>query len=472
MSSLDIFTISLNDYLNQSLAYVRAPLTRLESQKSELEIKYAVFTDLKSKLSALETAAEKLSASGTSSVFNTKTVTSSAESVATAVATGAAVSGSHTVFVTQLAKSHNVVSNRYDQDGTALGGTHSGTKTFTISVDGEAYEVSVTISGDDTDQTVLSNIAAAINDATDGAVAASAVLDTPTTARLSIMSGSTGTAGKMTFTDTDGLLASLGVTNASEATDTVGGYVYADLGGNELDAKLTVDGLNIIASTNTVENVIGGLTITLLSEQEVGDPAVTLTVSKDVESVKSEITDFISAYNDAYAYLMAKTNVDTTTYERGILSSEYPYVRLRSSMRLTMIGSVSGLSSDYQSLSQIGITSDRSGHLTISDAELLEQAIETDLAGVEGIFSSAGGIAVAIESMVSAYTGIAGTISASQEAVNTRMDSIEDSIERQEAHVSRRESQLRDQYMGLLEALYAYEVDDSLVTSFTKLLGF
>ena len=469
--SIETLSISLNDYLNQSLAYARQPLNRLESQKSELEIKYAVFTDLKAKLDALENAAEALSASGTSSILRSKTVTSSAESVATAVATGAAVSGRHTVFVTQLARSHTVVSGRYSREGTALSSAHSGTATFTVSIDGEDYDVSVAISSGDTDQTVLANIASAINDVADGAIVASAVLDTPSTAKLSIVSGSTGTVGAMTFTDTDGLLSSLGVTNASEATDTVGGYIYTDLGGNELDAKLTVDGINVIASSNTVENVVEGLTITLLSEQDAGDTPATLAVDIDTTSIKDEILDFISAYNDAYNYIQAKTRVDAVTYERGILSSDYPYVRLRANMRQAMIGIVSGVSSDYRSLSQIGITSDRSGHFSISDSDLLEQVIETDLGAIEDIFSSTGGIATAIDSLISGYTGIDGTISASKDGVNARLDSIEDSIERQESYVSRRQKVLTDQYNSLLEALYALQMEDSIASSYSKLLG-
>lgn len=469
--AIETLSISLNDYLNQSLAYARQPLNRLESQKSELEIKYAVFTDLQTKLDALESAAEALSATGTSSILRSKTVTSSAESVATAVATGAAVGGRHTVFVTQLARSHTAVSGRYNRDGTALSSTHSGTAAFSISIDGEDYDVSVAISSGDTDQAVLANIASAINDVADGAIVASTVLDTPSTAKLSIVSGSTGTAGAMTFTDTDGLLSSLGVTNASEATDTIGGYIYTDLGGNELDAKMTIDGINVIAGSNTVENVVEGLTITLLSEQDAADAPATLAVDIDVGSIKAEILDFISAYNDAYNYIQAKTKVDAVTYQRGIISREYPYVRLRTNMRLAMIDIVSEVSSDYRSLSQIGITSNRSGHFSISDSDLLEQVIETDLAAIEGIFSSTGGIATAIDSLISGYTGIDGTISASKDGVNARLDSIEDSIERQESYVSRRQKVLTDQYNSLLEALYALQSEDSIARSYSKLLG-
>ena len=155
--------------------------------------------------------------------------------------------------MTQLAKAHAVVSGRYDQAATTLSQAHSGTRSFSISVGGETYDISVNISAGESNATVLANIASAINEAADGEVAASYVMDTPSTGKISIRSGSTGTAGSMTFTDTDGLLSALGVTNQTEATDTVGGYIYADLGGNELDAKLTVDG---IQGTTRVDFII------------------------------------------------------------------------------------------------------------------------------------------------------------------------------------------------------------------------
>ena len=130
MSSLSTSSISLTDYLNQSLAYLRQPITSLENQRSELEVRSAVFTDLGEKLSALEDALERISASGTSSLFRSKSVTSSAENLLTATATGDAQAGSHTVFVTQLARAHAVVSGRYDQAGTVLSQAQAGTKTF------------------------------------------------------------------------------------------------------------------------------------------------------------------------------------------------------------------------------------------------------------------------------------------------------------------------------------------------------
>ncbi len=471
MSTFGAFSITLNDYLEQCLVYLRQPLEQLQEQRSELEVTYAVFNDLKEKLDALEDAADRLSQTGSLSIFRAKSVTSSDESIVTATATSSAVTGSHTIFVSQLAHAHTVVSNRYDQDGTSLSQSYAGTKTFSITIGSDSYDVSVTISSGDTNEDVLSAIASAINDATDGAVSASVVLDTPTTCKLSIRSGTTGTVGKMTFTDTDGLLGALGVTNQSQATDTVGGYIYADLGNNELDALLTIDGINIVSSSNTVENVLEGLTINLLAEQEQGDAPVTITVSIDVESITSEIEDFLSAFNDAYSYIVTKTNVDSDTYERGALAGEFAYTRLRTELREIMTRIVSGVSSTYQALSQIGITSDRSGNFRISDEELLEEALASDLEGVEALFNSENGVASAIEELISEYTAPGGTISASQEAINSKMDVIDDRIDRQEYYIELREKDLRRRYGALQDTLYALQMASAVAESFSAILG-
>lgn len=471
MSSLNVSSISLNDYLTQSLAYLRRPVTNLEYQRSQLEVKGAVFTDLDKKLSALNDVLDRFTASGTSSIFRQKSVSSSAASVLTAAATGGAQAGSHTVLVTQLARAHAVVSNRYDQTGTVLSGSHAGTKSFSITVGGETYEISVDISAGETDAAVLENIATAIDGATDGEASASFVMDTPSTGKLSITSGSTGTAGSMTFTDTDGLLAALGVTNASQATDTVGGYVYADLGGNELDAQLTVDGINVISSDNVVENVVEGLTLTLLGEQEAGDTPVTLTVGVDTESIKADLEEFLEAYNEAFSYVTAKTRVDGVTYERGVLAGDYPYVSLRINMRGKMTSYAGSGSSPYTSLSQIGITSSRSGDFSVTDAGSLEEAILSDPEALEALFAGEGGIAASLAELVSGYTDPGGTIANGKDGVSSRIDILNDSIERHEKRLELKERDLRDQYAALQEALYSLEQTSSMTTMFSNLAG-
>jgi flagellar hook-associated protein 2 len=470
-TDLSTYSANLTTFLNTYLASLRTPITTLKTKKSNLQLKYGIFTDLKTKLQSLDTAVDSLGQSGTLSAFRTKGVSSSNSAVVTATATASAARGSHTVAVSQLATAHTVVSDRYDSAGTTLATSLSGTKTFSIGVDGETYDVSVTITSGMTNREVLSAIATAINSASDGEVTASAVGDTPSTSKLSIRSGTTGTAGKMTFTDTSGALGTLGATNGSAATSTVGGYIYADLGSNELDAKATIDGIEIISSDNEVSDAITGVTLNLLAAQAEDARPVTVTVTMDLKAIKTDIEDFITKYNDAFSYLVTKTNVDSDTYERAALAGDFPYVSLRVGMRQAMVSPVVTGSPSYQALSQLGITCDRSGTFSISDSDLLETALAKNLDAVESIFASDGGIATTLQSLLNSYCGSGGNISASQDAVNTRIDYIDDAIARQEAYVSRREKSLRQQYAALQEALYTQENTESMISKFSSIWG-
>jgi flagellar capping protein FliD len=72
---------------------------------------------------------------------------------------------------------------------------------------------------------------------------------------------------------------------------------------------------------------------------------------------------------------------------------------------------------------------------------------------------------------LNSYCGSGGNISASQDAVNTRIDYIDDAIARQEAYVSRREKSLRQQYAALQEALYTQENTESMISKFSSIWG-
>ena len=470
-TSLETYSVGLNNFLNTYLATLRQPIAKLQAQRSNLQIKYAVFTDLKTKLQSLGTAVGGLSQSGTLSTFRNKMAAASDSSVVTATATSSAARGSHTVAVTQLASAHTVVSNRYDSAGTTLAQGLLGAKTFSVAVGDETYQVSVTISDGMTNREVLSEIATAINEASDGEVVSSVVGDTPSSSKLSIRSSSTGTVGAMIFTDSGGTLAALGVTNQSQATATAGGYVYADLGNNELDALATVDGIDIIASSNEISDAITGVTLNLLATQAEDERPVTVTVTVDLDAIKTDIDNFIAKYNAAFTYLVAKTRVDGATYERAALAGDYPYASLRLGMRQAMVSPVATGSLDYQALSQIGITCDRSGTFSISDADLLETALADDLQSVESIFVSEGGVATTLKSLLESYCGAGGTIGVSQDGLTSRMNNINAAIKRQESYVTIRERTLRQQYAALQDALYVLQNTESMTAKFSAIWG-
>lgn len=453
-----VYSAELVQFLNVYLQSSRQRITQLENRRDALEVKASVYTDLKSKLSTLRSIAEEMAGTDALSVFGAKTTTTSNSDVLTATAGAGAVAMTHIIHVEQLARAHSVISNRYASSDADLSDSYAGTKAFTITVDGNDYNVSVTIESGDTNEDAITKIASAINDVTDIPVRATKIDDTASTSKLYIASSETGTENKMTFTDTDGLLAALGVTNDSEATDTVGGYIYADLEGNELDAILTLDGISIIRSSNTVSDILTGVTLELHTEQEVGEE-VTLNVSVDTETIKSKVEEFLDAYNEAFQYLVSKVSVDSTTYVRGDLAGDFPYINLWHNMRTTLAGSVSSVEGGtYSSLSQIGITSSTAGTFSISDADDFEEALANHLDAVEDLFNSADGVAVQLEDLLDDYTAASGIIWTSKDGVNSQIELLGDRIDRLEIVQSMREEQLVKQYGALQEASYLQQV--------------
>ena len=71
-----------------------------------------------------------------------------------------------------------------------------------------------------------------------------------------------------------------------------GGYITSE---DNLNSLFTMDGLCFSRDSNKVSDALTGVTFNLL---QTFSSAETLTVVKDVESVKSSVNEFISKYND------------------------------------------------------------------------------------------------------------------------------------------------------------------------------
>src|SRR5574337_1447888 len=171
MLPVSVFQLNLEGLVSSVLAVERRPLTGLQANQSTLNLRSATLSDLKSTLSALRSKAQALTQAGTLSPFQAKTVTSSNTSAATATASASATAGTHTLSVTQLAKFSTVVSNQLTSSTATT--ESAGTKTIKVTFDGTdpatsgtAVSVNVTVAAGDTNNTVLTNLAAAINDNT------------------------------------------------------------------------------------------------------------------------------------------------------------------------------------------------------------------------------------------------------------------------------------------------------------------
>lgn len=463
------------------------PLTDLETQKSELETEQTILRNINTQLSTLEDIAFEFSA-GTA--FDYMTATSSNESYVTATATDDALNGSYSVEVTSLAKQNVVFSDEANVDVSSLVG-----KSFKIYYGDEELEISITATGEDGSisttnddgstksyDELLADIADTINYGGVGITAA--VVDVGNeNYRLVLTSkdagtdnamvfGSSSSDTKTVFEDDGNLLAALGITSAD------GTNIDAENVGQEAtDAEVTVNGITVTRSSNTISDIIDGVTLTLN-----GVGTSTVEVESDTEQIMAEIQSFVDAYNEVVS------TIRTYTGEGGYLQGDSSLNTLSTQLYSWATSHFVNGEDGYQTLSQIGITIDEgitdgssmTGTMTI-DEETLQTKLEADPDALKQLFSYNGsddddtedtpsgisdGIARYIYNNLDMWTNYSnGIMTTKISGYDSEISFIDDSIEQMEERLTLKEEQLTSSFTAMEVALSELNTELSYVSS-------
>jgi flagellar capping protein FliD len=152
------------------------------------------------------------------------------------------------------------------------------------------------------------------------------------------------------------------------------------------NAHFTLDGVAVTRSSNTVDDLITGVTLNLKN----ADAATTVTVKveRDYDQIKSQITDFVTAYNDLLDTINGQLTYDTATQTPGgPLFGDSTLRALRTGLIDTIVSPVPGLNQDFSALGQVGINLDDNGKLTIND-DTLQGYLESNFEDVKNLFAT------------------------------------------------------------------------------------
>ncbi len=153
------------------------------------------------------------------------------------------------------------------------------------------------------------------------------------------------------------------------------------------DAKVTINGIVITRSSNTIDDVISGVTLDL-SRIDSGE-SVDLTISRDTDSIKTSITDFTDAYNSIIEFINQEFTYNEDSESSGVLSGESTLSTIKSILQSTITNTINLLPSGSNALSLIGITSDVNGKLSLNDSDFMS-AINSDFYAVKRLFVAEG----------------------------------------------------------------------------------
>lgn len=184
-----------------------------------------------------------------------------------------------------------------------------------------------------------------------------------------------------------------------------GGSITADIAGltpatfteiqDAQDAMLRVDGYPsgegnwIRRSSNTIDDVISGVTLNLHAATKAIDPvadtyeSVEITLNRNTEKLKEKINAMVTAYNDLVKFLGDKTKYDQEKKKSGILGSEYAVSSIESLLRQPLISNTVGFTTNDSFLNprDIGLTVEADGTLKLDESKL-DEAVVKDYAGV------------------------------------------------------------------------------------------
>ncbi|MDQ7062689.1 MAG: flagellar filament capping protein FliD [candidate division KSB1 bacterium] len=135
------------------------------------------------------------------------------------------------------------------------------------------------------------------------------------------------------------------------------------------NAMVEVDGVLYERSSNSIGDLISGVTLNLISADS--STTVTLAIARDVEAIKEDIQSFVDSYNEVMSAISEQLNYDTEKQEPGgVLFGDGTLRSVKTDLMNQVIQTISGLSSSYTSLALIGIKLDNAGQLSIKDSTL------------------------------------------------------------------------------------------------------
>jgi flagellar capping protein FliD len=249
-----------------------------------------------------------------------------------------------------------------------------------------------------TNNTKLTHLISEINDAFDGI--ANARLVNGKIVLTDDLYGASGLEIGLSFTQGTGSSAEL--TLPVMAVETEGGSTTANLAGfaeadftetqSAQDSQIRVDGYPsgawISRSSNTIDDVITGVTLHLHDTTDENGEEITLT--RDIQSVKDKLTSMVNAYNLAVVYIQEKTGYNSVSKTAGALMGDYVVSTIRSQIRTPLIAQTSGFVEDIDNIlmpGQIGLELDKDGVLSL-DTNAFDEAIAKDYMGVLAVIGA------------------------------------------------------------------------------------
>lgn len=293
-------------------------------------------------------------------VFESRTASSSSESVATVSAADSSDIQDFSLEVLNLATKEIVQSGAL-AFGSKTDTVASGTGKLELTVGAQKYTI------DYDGSTTLEGLKDLINKTAGDSVSATVVQIGDNDFRLFLNANESGVGQDISITD---------VVGAGEALNTALTTGMSNVQ-DAVNANFKYNGQTVTRTSNVVDDLLSGVTITL---KEAG--ITNVSVEQNRENIASKIENFISKYNSALYQLDKDTKSSEKAEERGIFSGESTMKNMKSDLinMLIQVGEGVGRLQDY------GIEVANNGSLSL-DTSKLNKMLDENPSNVQAFFA-------------------------------------------------------------------------------------
>lgn len=429
---------SSSDVASLAQQYVQADRASRDqyfsSQQNRYNAQLSAYNDISEQLGTFQDAAESLIDERNANQYS---VTAPEDSVATVTTSGDADTGSYELFVEQLA-SPDKYALTFDEDTTL---PTSGS--LELSLGDESFSVDMAQFSDGAN---LASLRDAINNDQDNPGIRASIIRSGGESMLVIASEEAG-ADNTVAMSTDGSAAmsdfAAAITNRTQLSQAQDAVVY--LGQNKA--------LKVTSDSNHLDEVIGGLDITLNKVSKDDTDTMTFSVESDADATADKLQEFVDSYNDLISTMRQYTNNNSTISEDDDSSSSSPALSGDSTVRLlkNQIRNVFSSANLYS----LGLEVDSSGQLALDKDRLTDtlatspDALNTVLFGTDSRGKT--GALGQLDDLLDTY------IQGPSAVMNSRQDSVQQNLDRLQDQMDAFDQQMDNQYQRYLSQFTAMQ---------------
>jgi flagellar hook-associated protein 2 len=335
---------------------------RIDGKIAKSEAKITGYSAVKYALSTLKTAFGKLN---DASDFSSIKPSNTQPSTFGVTASTTAEAGSYSIEVLTTALAQRTASSNFTARAETLNG-------------GAAFKLNLTVGSAPNDSTNVIDVTTAtpagIVSAINGAkLGVTAQLINTGSAYNVVVTGETGATQNFSLTSDDG---------TGQAIDAV---AFATPLQTATDASFKINGLAVTRSTNTVNDVIDGVTLDLYTATT---GAARLDLNRDTAGIKDNIKGLVTAYNEFEDTLKILGDRASEVEEfGGVLAGESLLQSVRSQVRALITNNSTTPGTTIVAARNVGLSIDRFGKLTLDESKL-DTALQDNFTEVSTMFSA------------------------------------------------------------------------------------